>query len=229
VTRLNLFLKYLQKEQLNRLFFFFIPGLLVGCGSGESHPKSADVFQAKRLQLFHQTIYPQLAKLAHNGDIVTRLGSDITSDMLRQMNRSDQSFSHLGIASIEHDTIFVYHAIGGEFNPDQKIKREPLYSFLHAADNKGGGLFRINTEAGKSAGVALMAKKYFDAAIPFDMAFDYQTEDRLYCAEFVAKCIGRTLKDSSWLSFSKAEKFSYVAVDNITTSKIMQPVVRKFY
>lgn len=219
----------MQKEQLSRLFFFFMTGLQFGCGTGESHPKSAEVFQAQRLQLFNQTIYPQLAKLVQSGDIVTRLGSDITSDMLRQMNRSDQSFSHIGIASIEHDTIFVYHAIGGEFNPDQKIKREPLYSFLHAADNKGGGLYRIKTTANKSMGVAMRARNYFNAAIPFDMAFDYQTEDRLYCAEFVAKCIGRSLEDSSWLAFSTAGKFSYVAVDNITKSKIMLPVFRKFY
>jgi hypothetical protein len=229
VTRLNRFFKYQQKEQLSRLFFFFMGVLLFGCGSGEHQTNNAEVFQAKRLQQFNHIIYPQLAKLVQSGDIVTRLGSDITSDMLRQMNRSDQSFSHIGIASIEHDTIFVYHSIGGEFNPDQKIKREPLYSFLHAADNKGSGLYRINTSAAKTLGVAIKAREYFNAAIPFDMAFDYQTEDRLYCAELVAKCVGRTLKDSSWLEFSTAGKFTYVAVDNITKSKIMLPVFRKFY
>jgi hypothetical protein len=204
-------------------------GLLFGCGPGESHPKSAEVFQAQRLQLFNQIIYPELARLVQSGDIVTRLGSDMTSDMLRQMNRSDKSFSHIGIASLENDTLLVYHAIGGEFNPDQKIKREPLYSFLHAADNKGAGIFRINHSPAATVSVTNKAKDFFNAGIPFDMAFNYQTEDRLYCAEFVSKCIVRAMADSSWLLFTNAGKFSYVSVDNITGSRIMIPVIKKFY
>lgn len=222
-------LKCLQKEQLSRLFFFFLVTAGAGCQSNNDRLENANAFQSQRLQKFNKIIYPAVRSLVRSGDIVTRLGSDITSDMLRQMNRTDKSFSHIGIASIEHDTIFVYHAIGGEFNPDQKIKREPLYSFLHASDNKGAGIYRINNSPGSTVVVANKAKDLFNAGIPFDLAFNYQTEDRLYCAEFVAKCIGRALADSSWLTFTNAGKFSYVSVDNITSSKILLPVIKKFY
>src|SRR5436189_2330486 len=56
-----------------------------------------------------------------NGDLVTRTGNDFTSQSLRSLNQRDKTYSHCGIASIEHDSVFVYHALGGDFNPDQKI------------------------------------------------------------------------------------------------------------
>lgn len=229
MTRLNRFSKYLQKEQLSRLFFFLLLLSATGCHISGNDQQEAIAFQAQRLRQYNDSIYPKVAKLVRTGDIVTRLGTDITSEMLRQMNQVDKRFSHIGIASIESDTTFIYHAIGGEFNPDLRIKREPLYSFLHAADNKGAGIYRLQVSVANAPAIALKAKGIYNTGIPFDMAFDYQTEDRLYCAEFVAKCIGRSLKDSSWLAFSTAGKFSYVAVDNITNSKILQPVFQKFY
>lgn len=203
--------------------------LSISCKQVESNHDAAMAYQAQRMVHYEDSIYPQILKLVRTGDIITRLGSDITSEMLRQMNLTDKSFSHIGISSKENDTVFVYHAIGGEFNPDQRLKRETLYSFLHATDNKGAGIYRINSSSANIQSVANKAGQFFKAGIPFDMAFDYHTEDRLYCAEFVAKCIGRALADSSWLRFSSAGQFSYVSVDNLTASPILQPVIRKFY
>src|SRR4051812_41975620 len=81
-------------------------------------------YEAQRLSTYNNEVYPKAVSVIKSGDIITRLGSDITSEMIRQFNQKDKSFSHCGIASIEHDTVFIYHAIGGEFNPDQKLKRE---------------------------------------------------------------------------------------------------------
>jgi hypothetical protein len=206
--------------------------LLLSCSNKASDTRSSDanlLFQNQRIKEYEQRIYPEAIKKIENGDLVLRLGSDITSEMFRQMNTIDKSFSHCGIASIENDTVFVYHAIGGEFNPDQKIKRESIFSFGHPTDNKSLAIYRPKKTAANRQQIASGARALYLREIPFDMQFDYQTEDRLYCAEFVSKCIGRSLHDSSWLQFSSAGKLRYVAIDNLFLAPIMQEQIRWTY
>jgi hypothetical protein len=135
--------------------------------------------------------------------------------MIRQLNDSDKSFSHCGIASIENDTVFIYHAIGGEFNPDQKLKRETLYSFAHPSENKALGVFSMELTNNQAIKLKHLVSKYYASGIPFDMAFNYQSEDRFYCAEFVAKTFSRSLGDSSWFHFTNRKNFSYLTVENL--------------
>jgi hypothetical protein len=205
---------------------------LISCSNKEASEKNSDanqLFQHQRIEAYEQQIYPEAIKNIETGDLVLRLGSDITSEMFRQMNNTDKSFSHCGIASIENDTVFIYHAIGGEFNPDQKIKRESIFSFGHPTDNKSLAIFRATKTAAERMQIAADASALYLRAIPFDMQFDYQSEDRLYCAEFVSKCIGRSLQDSSWLRFSRAGKLRYVAIDNLFLAPIMQEQIRWTY
>jgi hypothetical protein len=203
------------------LSYFFC---LAACqGSPEPREASSDqLLQQKRLRHYRQEVLPRLNAEIQSGDLITRLGTDITSEMFRMMNLRDGSFSHCGIARIEHDTVFVYHAIGGEYNPDQVIKREPLFSFLHPEDCKAAGVFRPSVSAGRRQAIAEKAFAFFQSAIPFDMAFDFNTDNRLYCAEMVAKCISRSLADSSWLSFSQRGSMKYVGVDDLFLNPLMQ-------
>jgi hypothetical protein len=71
-------------------------------------------------------------KIVATGDLVVRTGNDFTSESLRSLNQRDKTYSHCGIASIENDTVFVYHALGGELIPisvfaetDLKILQHP--------------------------------------------------------------------------------------------------------
>jgi hypothetical protein len=129
-------------------------------------------WQEQRLSNYLTTVMPQAHAMVKSGDLITRLGSDITSEMLRQLNQTDKSYSHCGIASIENDSVFVYHAIGGEFNPSQKIKREPLASFGHPTENKALGLFRPKITSGEKTLLLKMVKGLYHAGVPFDMDFD---------------------------------------------------------
>ncbi|MCU0334027.1 MAG: hypothetical protein MUF62_03130 [Chitinophagaceae bacterium] len=187
----------------------------------------ADKWQQHRWQVYNDTVWPTLARQVRTGDMVLRLGSDITSEMLRQMNLTDKRYSHCGIASKEGDSIFVYHAIGGEFNPDQKIKREPLFSFAHPADNKSVAIYRPRSGSGQR--IADTAAAYHRRGIPFDMQFDYATEDRFYCAEYVAKTLIRGLSDSGWLQFSVQGRLRYIAVDNLFHNRLMAPIYHAQY
>lgn len=212
------------------LSFFLTCYWLAACHATSPAPVPAttgEAWQQQRWQHYQDSVWLALAAQVHTGDMVLRLGGDITSEMLRQMNQTDKRYSHCGIVSIEHDTIFVYHAIGGEFNPDQKIKREPLFSFAHPTDNKAVAIYRSRTGSGQP--IADTAIAYYRRELPFDMKFDYSTEDRFYCAEYVAKTLVRGIGDSNWLSFSVQGRLRYVAVDNLFLNDLMRPVYHAQY
>lgn len=183
--------------------------------------EETNAWQQKRLRIYNDSLFPKLGSIIRNGDLVTRLGTDITSEMLRKMNKEDQSFSHCGIASIENDSIFIYHAIGGEFNPDQKLKRDLLYAFGHPFDTKSIGVFNMNMNDKVLKKLISQVHIIYNRGIPFDMEFDYSTDDRLYCAEFVSKCFSYALNDSSWFHFTHHNHFKYVAIDNLLSGNKM--------
>lgn len=195
----------------------------LGCSliSNNKKDKAAIKWQKIRLIYYSDSVFPKINALVRNGDMITRLGTDITSEMLRQMNQVDKSFSHCGIASIENDTIFVYHAIGGEFNPDQKLKREPLFNFCHPSENKAVGVFNMALDSITIRKLISIVQTTYRNGIPFDLKFDYKTDDRLYCAEFVSKSYGKAIRDNNWFHFSVRNTFKYVAVDNLFLNKNM--------
>lgn len=158
----------------------------------------------------------EMKKLVHTGDIVTRAGNDFTSESLRSLNRRDKTFSHCGIASIENDTVFIYHALGGEWNPDQRLLRERFETFVTPYENKCAGVFRFDIPLPMSRQVLSMAKNYYNRQLKFDLDFDLKTDDKLYCAEFVYKSfLGGT---DSLVNFhhSRIGTFEFIGVDDIT-------------
>ncbi|HMP95206.1 MAG TPA: YiiX/YebB-like N1pC/P60 family cysteine hydrolase [Phnomibacter sp.] len=204
------------------------------CRQTTTHPANTHThttlsYQQQRLARYLGTVWPAARQQVQNADLVIRLGADMTSEMLRQLNLQNASFSHCGIASIENDTVFIYHAIGGEFNPTQKLKREPLYNFGHPTENKAIAIYRPLANPAQRLQIIAGARQAHQAGLPFDMDFNYQSNDQQYCAEFVAKCLVKALNDSSWLQFTKVGSFEYVAVDNLFLSTIMTPVATWHY
>lgn len=137
-----------------------------------------------------------------SGDVITRTGNDFTSQTLRQLNRRNKKYSHIGIAVIENDSVFVYHALGGDFNPSQIILREPFELFVDKKYNFAFGIFRYSVESKKLGGAISACKNFYNAKIPFDMDFNIATNDKMYCAEFVAKSF---LQGDKTLNFNKSE------------------------
>jgi hypothetical protein len=202
-------------------------GIVLACAcarrSVQPKPTASAAWQQQRVQAYETSVMPQATVRVKSGDLITRLGSDITSHMLRQLNQTNKSYSHCGIASVEKDTIFVYHAIGGEFNPDQKMKREPLNSFGHPTENKAIAIFRPHLNPRQAITLQKMVKGLYHAGVPFDMDFDYNSNDKLYCAELVAKCMAIALNNPNWMRMTTLGNFRYVSVDDLFLSPIMQP------
>ncbi len=152
--------------------------------------------------------------LLRNGDLVTRAGNDFTSESLRRLNRRDTSFSHCGIVSIEQDTVFVYHALGGEFNPDQALLRESFERFASPRINRGFGIFRFPLTTTDQEQLLALVRLLHRARVPFDMDFDLATNDRLYCAEFVSKAYRAGTRQQLHFDSSRLGSRVFVGVDD---------------
>ncbi|HSN60450.1 MAG TPA: YiiX/YebB-like N1pC/P60 family cysteine hydrolase [Ferruginibacter sp.] len=150
-----------------------------------------------------------------SGDLITRTGNDFTSQSLRTLNRRNQTYSHCGVASIENDSLFIYHAIGGEWNPDEKLKRDPFELFAEPYSNNGIGVFRFNLPDTTRQQLIKAAQTYYAAGLKFDMDFDLTTDDRMYCAEFIYKSFLKASQQQMVFNKSNIGQFIFIGVDDI--------------
>ncbi len=172
---------------------------------------AADSARQRRASVIIDTIRPYI----QSGDLVLRTGNDFTSESLRQMNRRNQDYSHCGIASMEAGKVYIYHALGGEFNPDQKIRRDELAYFADPAGNRGIAVYRYNFTAAEKSGLVDAARQLQRAGIMFDMQFDLASNDRMYCAEYIYKCLLISSKGKIRCSTSYLKAFEFVGVDDL--------------
>jgi Permuted papain-like amidase enzyme, YaeF/YiiX, C92 family len=156
-----------------------------------------------------------IAALIQPGDLVLRAGNDFTSESLRQLNQRNQSYSHCGIANVENGQVYVYHALGGEFNPDQKIRRDSLQHFADPASNRRMVVYRYVAPDMRSSELVAKAQQMYQAGIMFDMAFDLRTNDRMYCAEYVYKALLLASKGAVKCNLSHIGQFEFVGVDDL--------------
>ena len=164
-----------------------------------------------------------------SGDLITRTGNDFTSETFRKMNQHDQTYSHCGIVSIEGDSAFVYHSLGGEWNPDQKIRRDPLSVFAEPYNNKGIGLYSFRVPESVKKDIVIMTQNLYKKGVRFDLRFDLETDDRMYCAEFVSKCFSRGSHGLLLFEPSRIGKRAFYGVDNIYLHPLCRPVRQLVY
>ena len=164
----------------------------------------------------------EVKPMIHQGDMIVRTGNDFTSESLRQLSFTDKTYSHCGLASIENDTLFVYHLLGGEWNPDQKLRRDPLELFCNPKENRGFGIFSFKFTAAQINKLDSIVKAWYKTGLMFDMKFDLATNDRMYCAEFVSKAISMATGKQIIFSTTKINKFEFVAVDNLFLNKFCE-------
>ncbi|MFN0081594.1 MAG: hypothetical protein ACKVOM_03675 [Ferruginibacter sp.] len=157
-----------------------------------------------------------LKKTIKDADVITRTGNDFTSQSLKELNRKDKTFSHCGIAQIDHDGLFVYHALGGEWNPDQKLKRESFELFASPVDNNAVGIFRLALLPHMQARLSKTVKDYYNSHLTFDMDFNLKTDDKMYCAEFIYKSFLVATDSAVQFNHSFIKDFEFIGVDDIT-------------
>jgi hypothetical protein len=165
-------------------------------------------------------------KLIQNGDVIFRNGTDEVSRAARTMNRADTSYSHCGLVFIENDTVFVYHALGGIYNPGGKLRRDPIDSFCTPRDHDRFALYRYNMSRTMTDKLKTTVTGYYKAGLQFDIYFNFFSDDKMYCSEFVFKSLNRAYNDSL-SQFIRTDAAPYgIAIDDIFLNKYSKEVKR---
>ncbi len=154
-----------------------------------------------------------------SGDILLRTGLGADSYMLAKMNQKDKTYSHCGIVLIENGYPFVYHAIGGEDNPDQRLRRDSASVFLSPLHNEGFGIVAFEFNNDEVHNLGEVVKEFYKARPKFDMNFDLKTDDALYCSEFVYKALNRAVGDTAYIKTTRALGKTFVGIDDLFTNE----------
>ncbi|WP_300598705.1 YiiX/YebB-like N1pC/P60 family cysteine hydrolase [Niabella sp.] len=157
----------------------------------------------------------QLKPLLHPGDLVLRNGTDATSQATRKFNRRDTSFSHCGIIDVEKDTVWVYHAIGGSYNPSQALKKEPLDSFSKPGETDRIAIYRYRLTREEQQRLMAIVQEHYKNKLPFDLFFNFDTNDRMYCSEFVFKSVNKSMNGRLSPVIRKQTPPVYIAIDDL--------------
>lgn len=178
-------------------------------------PTSNDSLLAKQKIIRAYSAIDSVKNKITTGDLILRTGNDFTSESLRSLCQRDQTYSHCGIASIENDTIFVYHALGGEWNPDQKIRRDAIEVFAEPYSNRGIGIYRFPLERLEIEQLMITVRELHHIGVMFDMDFDLKSNDHMYCAEFVYKSYLMGTKGKLQFNVSHIGAFQFIGVDDL--------------
>lgn len=166
-----------------------------------------------------EAIVDSCIRMVHEGDILVRSGNDFISTALAQFNTIDKSYSHCGIAFKDSlGKLMVMHSIGGEDNPDQKLKLEPLKTWLDPRYIDGFGVVRYNISSEELDAVRAKATEQYALPVRFDMNFDLGTDDRMYCSEFVYKTYLSALKDTALYKIDTIYGRPIIGVDDLFTN-----------
>lgn len=164
--------------------FLFLLFLFICCRQPDSPRADIASYRKKAFRKIDS-----LKQLLHNGDLIFRNGTDDVSRAARSFNRKDTSYSHCGLVFVENGTPYVYHALGGVYNPDQKLMRQPVDSFADPAENNAVGAWRYPLDSGQVSQLKTIVQQYYHQGLKFDMFFNFQSDDKMYCAEFVYKSL----------------------------------------
>ena len=204
---------------LSLLVFIIAQLSLVSCT--QHNPVSKDSYSPEirkdvaRKKSFSTKGIAETQALLSNGDIILRTGNDVISSLFAQLNTHDQTYSHCGITFFEKDKWVVYHSIGGEDNPNEKLRKDPLETFISSGHNLGYGVCHYPINSMQEHRLFKIVDSFYTNGVPFDMQFDLKTDDRLYCAEMVYKAFQKTFNHNKFFTTTTHKGFTYVSTDNI--------------
>lgn len=156
-----------------------------------------------------------IKKLVQTGDLIFRNGNDEVSRAARSFNRKDTSYSHCGLIFIEKDSVLVYHALGGTYNPSQKLMRQPIEDFADPKENNSIGVYRYNLSPAELTKLSEVVHGYHRAGLKFDLFFNFETDKVMYCSEFVFKSLNKAA-DGRFTSFVRTDTMPFgVTTDDL--------------
>ena len=136
------------------------------------------------------------------GDLVLRCGNDHISESLRDFSQQEKLFSHSGIALQHNGELLIYSNMAGDINPNEIMRRDQLDSFLTPVNNVAAGVYRYDLSDEELQKLQTIVEAHYNNKLQFDMNFDLSTDDKMYCAELIAKAVEKA--SDKRISFSKS-------------------------
>jgi hypothetical protein len=153
--------------------------------------------------------------LLQSGDLIFRHGKGFISDAFRRFSLKDKKYSHAGIIAIENEQVFVYHAIGGEENVSNKLKKNTLSEFCAPDNAQSFGVYRYILSETEKTELMRLSRLYYRQGLEFDLSFDLKTDDKMYCSEFIYKMLTKVKSNKFFLPLSEVNGLKYVAIDDL--------------
>jgi len=160
-----------------------------------------------------------------SGDLIFRHGRGFISNALMSLGQREKKYSHAGIITVENGNVFVYHAIGGEQNISNKLRKDRLDVFCSPESVHAFGIYRSDLNKKQIATVIDKADTYFEAGLEFDTEFDLLSDDKMYCTEFIYKLISVIPGNQNYISLSAVGNKHYIACDDL----YLNPHFKKIY
>ena len=213
------------KRRLLCCLLFFVASCTQPVETQSNIAKADSIAEYKKIESSLHKI-DLIKRKVRSADLILRTGKDYTSDLIKNISAHDKTYSHAGIANWENDTLFVYHAMGGEWNPDQKIRRDPFELFCNPYENRGFGIYRYHISESQQKNIIAFIQDCYHRNITFDMQFDLDTDNKMYCTELVYKAIKRATSDSIHLITSTESNRTFVSVDDLFINPFCSQIKR---
>jgi len=123
------------------------------------------------------------------GDLVLRCGNDFISESLSDFSQNEKLYSHSGIAIMDNGTMYIYSNMAGDINPDEIMRRDIVDSFITPVHNIAVGIYRYDITPSELQNLKNIIHTHYNNKVQFDMNFDLATDDKMYCAEMIAKSV----------------------------------------
>lgn len=166
------------------LFYFFITACNDNITTNSKTTALADSVLKERWMAIKQ-----IKDSIGEGDLVLRCGNDYTSETLRDFSQREKLYSHSGLALMENGVMYIYSNMAGDINPDEVMRRDNVDSFLTPVNNVAAGVYRYDFSPGEIAKLKSIVNTHYNNKLQFDMNFDPATDNKMYCAEMIAKSV----------------------------------------
>ena len=168
---------------------FFLCILAFSCTITENKPQETPA--PKSAYAGANAMIAEGESLLKDGDLLVRTGVELSSQMIRQLNRTEKKYSHSGVILFENGYPFVYHIVTGDENPDCRLKKDSVANFCNPRKNSGFAVYRFNLEEKEKEKFRQQIDLWYGQGVKFDSLFSLKTDDRMYCSEMIKKRTGR--------------------------------------
>ena len=144
--------------------------------------------------------------LVKEGDLILRNGQELSSQFIKNFNRTDKSYSHAGLLFFKNGYPFVYHIAPGEINSNEQLKADSLKHFCNPRKNSGFAIYRYNMTTREVQNLQTIVQQWERQGIAFDSTFNYTTNTRMYCSEMIKKGLAKATDNRINLSTTAPDK-----------------------